>query len=442
MEETMDRRTALKIMGASLATAFTILGCKQGSNNSIIPITATSELQQSSSGKMTYRKDKILSQDISLLAFGCMRFPVLHEGQPEINEEKALALIDYAYQHGVNYFDTAWGYHQGLSEPFVGKALKKYPRESLFIATKMPTWLIDNVDKAKEIFQAQLDKLQTDYIDFYHLHSLASLNQYLKVYENSGVYQYLMEEKKQGRIKRLGFSFHGHKNEFPKIADQHNWDFTMIQANYLDWSEDGEFLYNEAEKRSIQSMIMEPVRGGMLATLNPEAVEIFQKADPNRSVASWAMQYIGSKPNVLTVLSGMTTMEQVEDNVKTFSNFQNITPEQQTVIDKALLAFLAVKSLPCTECKYCMPCPIGIDIPKVFNVYNELISKDQVPNPKGAKDAEYRKKSREFKWLFNQKISTENHPNRCISCNHCISLCPQHIDIAGQMRTINEILKG
>jgi predicted aldo/keto reductase-like oxidoreductase len=388
-----------------------------------------------------------------------MRLPLVEQGKPEIDEAKALELIDYAYKHGVNYFDTAWFYHQGLSELFVGKALSRYPRESFYIADKMPGRLIESLDHAKEVFAKQLEKCQTEYFDFYLLHSVGKTEDYTRVYEQYGVLKYLLEEKAKGRIKRLGLSFHGDKKDFTWFLDKHKWDFVMIQANYFDWKDgsddslqkdvnrrgvgDGEYLYTEVEKRGMPCMIMEPVRGGMLATLNPDAREVFREADPKRTPASWAVQWIASKPNVLTVLSGMSNMEQVKDNVKTLSsaNFHIMTDAEQQTVSKALAAFQRVKPVPCTECEYCMPCPAGVNIPMVFKSYNKCVSESQIPDlaAKGSKD--FKQKRKAFlasHFALDEKLRAD----RCTSCNQCLSLCPQHIPITDNMIKIKELVSA
>ncbi|MDR1758771.1 MAG: aldo/keto reductase [Bacteroidales bacterium] len=437
----ISRRAAFKYIGAGIAGAAAIYAGIHH-REKIGQLFSGNTRLSSENARMATREDKLYHHQISLLAFGCMRLPKIDRDKPDIDEVQAMDLIDYAYQHGVNYFDTAWPYHQGQSETFVGKALKRYPRKSFYLADKMPTWLIESLEQAKEIFETQLKKCQVDYFDFYHLHSLGSVETYNHVYEELGVYNYLKEEKEKGRIKHLGFSFHGHRDDFPYFADKHPWDFVMIQANYLDWEVDGEYLYHELEKRDIQAMIMEPVRGGMLATLNPEAVKILHDAAPDRSTASWAIQYIASKPNVLTVLSGMSNMEQVKDNVKTMSNFHLMTDKEQQVLDKALSAFLKVNPLPCTECAYCMPCPAKVNIPAVFHVFNQCVQEGIVPSVTGSKDTENQRKRKAFLAKLNRAVPGKNQPSHCTGCEICKTHCPQNIDIPAKMKELAAILKG
>lgn len=436
-EKKINRRTALKMMGAGVVGA---VGIYYGLESGLFKKVIRNAKDEDQILPVTTRKNRRNQDKVSLLGFGCMRFPVLEKGKSEINEELAIEMIDYAYQRGVNYFDTAWIYHEGMSEKFIGKALKKYPRESFFLADKMPTWLIDSLDKGTEIFQAQLDRCQVEYFDYYLLHSLGKPDVYDRVYEEYGLYEYLNQEKKKGRIRQLGFSFHGHRDNFPYLLDKHPWDFVMIQANYYDWDKDGKYLYNELVKRNIQCIIMEPIRGGMLATLNPGAVRILKRADSNRSVASWALQFIASKPNVLTVLSGMTHIDHVVDNVNTFTNFEPMMDNEHSIVQQALKEFLRLSPIPCTECRYCVPCPAGIEIPGIFGVYNQCVSQSYVPDITNTSDPEFKQKKRIFLGSFNDKIPRKQQADRCINCDQCIITCPQSIPIPDKLSEIATLI--
>lgn len=430
----MSRRKALKIIGAGIAGA---AGVYYGLNRGLFnKLSKSIEKEGDTLLPVTTRKNRRNGDDVSLLAFGCMRFPLIERGKPEINEELSIEMIDYAYKRGVNYFDTAWIYHEGLSERFIGKALKKYPRESFYIVDKLPTWLIDSLDKAKEVFQEQLDRCGVEYFDYYLLHSLGNPSVYEKVYEELGVLQYLLEEKKQGRIRQLGFSFHGHRNNFPYFLDKHDWDFVMIQANYYDWDIDAKHLYEEIEKRNMQCMIMEPLRGGMLANLNPGARRILERADSNRSIASWALQYIASKPNVLTVLSGMSHLDHVKDNLRTLSNFTPMTDQEHKTVQQALAEFRRLSPIPCTECRYCVPCPAGIEIPGIFGIYNQCVSQSNVPDINNPADPDFKEKRRVFLGSFDSKIPARQQAHRCIECGQCEETCPQSIQIIQRLKEI------
>lgn len=364
---------------------------------------------------------KGIEKNPSLLGFGCMRFPTLSPDKPDIDEVLAEKMIDYAYAHGVNYFDTAYPYHQGLSELFIGKVLKKYPRDSFYLANKMPSWLIKGPEDAKRIFEEQLKKCQVEYFDFYLCHALGE--EQFKPYLIPGVMDYLYEMKKQGKIRHLGFSFHDTHEVLDRIIHTYTWDFVQLQLNYLDW----EFInakkqYEIVEAYGVPCIVMEPVRGGTLANLCDKSIDIFKSYNPDVSAASWAIRYAASKENVMVVLSGMSNLEQTMDNVKTLSNFNPITEQDQKVIDQALEAYMDSQTIPCTSCGYCMPCPHGVDIPGTFRVYNQFaISKNR--------------------WQFTEEYGNnlkDKNADICISCGECLELCPQKIEIPTRMSEISE----
>lgn len=370
------------------------------------------------------RKWPSISKNPSLLGFGCMRFPTLEPGKPEIDEETAQRMIDYAYANGVTYFDTAYPYHYGKSELFIGKALKKYLRESFFLASKMPGWLLHSLEDAKRIFREQLSRCQVEYFDYYLCHALSRDN--IKPYEDYGVFAFLNEMKKQGLIRHLGFSFHDTPEVLEEILKKNSWDFVQIQCNYLDWTlQNAKKQYDLIEKSGIPCIIMEPVRGGSLANLSKEANEIFEASDPKSSIASWAIRYVASKSNVLVVLSGMSSMDQTKDNIKTMSDFHPITETEQNVIDRALSAFLKNRTIPCTGCRYCMPCPQGVDIPHMFRLYNEYALSHYADD-----------------FLDSYEEDFEHQATHCITCGQCIRKCPQKIDISNQMNKIKELFRS
>ncbi|MDR0927400.1 MAG: aldo/keto reductase [Ignavibacteria bacterium] len=454
-DKKMSRRSALKYLGiGAVGVAAVYCGVK------FTPLGEKADLEKSTLLSVIKRKDKVSDAQISLLGFGNMRLPILDENDKgSINEPLALDMIDYAYKNGVNYFDTAWFYHKGMSEPFVGKALKRYPRESFYLATKMPTPAIlgtdpnglvkstDPLERTKEIFALQLQRCQVEYIDFFFLHSLRSLAQFTESYKDTGGLEYLISEKSNGRIKRLGFSFHGPAEEFPALADQYKWDFCMIQNNYYDWSIDGKFLYDELNKRGIQAIYMEPVRGGMLATLTPQACKVFTDAAPDMSVASWAIRWCASLPNTLNVLSGMSTMEQVVDNVKTMSDFKELSEQDRKVIETALAAYNKTSPIPCTYCDYCVspPCPAGIHIAEVFRVHNECITEGNLPNlddlRNSSRDKKEFERSRRIYLGKMNKIPAKQQAVKCTFCRECLPKCPQDIEIADKMQEISTLIK-
>lgn len=363
-----------------------------------------------------------IDQNPSLLGFGCMRLPTLIPGEPAIDVAKAESMIDLAYQRGVNYFDTAYPYHHGMSETFIGNALKKYPRESFYLADKMPSWLIKSPEDAKRIFAEQLQKCQVEYFDFYLCHALS--RDAFKPYLIPGVMDFLYQMKAEGKIRHLGFSFHDTPDILETIINTYEWDFVQLQLNYLDWDlQDAKRQYEIVTSKNIPVIVMEPIRGGTLATLSDEATTIFKNANPEASIASWALRYAASKKDVLVVLSGMSNLEQVEDNLHTMSQFKPINESDQSVIDQALDAFLKSRTVPCTACGYCMPCPHGVDIPGNFKIFNGYqISKSE--------------------WAFLRDMNHLDESARasaCIACGECLSKCPQKIEIPTRLGEIADL---
>jgi len=369
---------------------------------------------------MEYRTMEKLGVSVSLLGFGCMRFPTI-EGK--IDEEKSFAMIDEAIKGGVNYLDTAYPYHNGESETFVGKVLKRHDRSKLFVATKLPCWDVKSIDDAKRIFNEQLNRLGTTYIDFYLLHSL-SRNSYNKMKE-LGVVDYVASLKEEGKIKYYGFSFHDSYSAFEEILKDRQWDFCQIQLNYMDTEEQaGMKGYKLAEEMGVPVVIMEPVKGGSLASI-PEAVrEPFIKLKPDKSMASWAMRYVGSLPGVKVVLSGMSTINQVLDNLDTFTNLEPLSEEEQKAVEEVTHLMRSRVKNGCTECRYCMPCPAGVNIPRNFRIWNTY----GVYENKGHTRWEWRS--------LNEKEKAKN----CIQCGQCEEKCPQGLKIREDLSKLQEEL--
>ena len=368
---------------------------------------------------MEYRELRGGKEKVSLLGFGCMRLPRLHPDKPEIDTELGQRMVDYAYSHGVNYFDTAYPYHEGLSESFIGAALSKYPRESYNLVTKLPTWLINGEADIEHYFNEQLQKCGVDYFDFYLVHSLNA--ERFETVQKLHIFENLCELKAKGKIRHIGFSFHDKPDVLERILAAHDWEFAQIQLNYLDWElQDARRQYELIEQKGIQCTIMEPVRGGMLATLTPEAVDCFQQANPNVSTASWAIRYAASLPNVLTVLSGMTNFDHVTDNVATMEAFRPLSQQEREVIDHALAAYRKAVTIPCTGCRYCMDCPAGVSIPEVFAAYNRYATS----------------KSRSMFEELYHALDAGQRADNSVACGTCLSKCPQHIDIPKHMTEI------
>ena len=384
---------------------------------------------------METRTDPKTGKKVSLLGFGAMRLPRISPDAPEIDEEKATAMIDYAHIRGVNYYDTAYPYHEGLSELFLGKALSAYPRASFFLADKMPTWKVKDLDSAKRIFAEQLEKCRVDHFDFYLCHAIgSSFESFTEIYEKTGVLDFLREMRRQGAIGHLGFSFHGTPNVLEQLLPRCDWDFTQIQLNYLDWDmQNAKKQYSLLAERGIPCTVMEPVRGGALVRLCPEAAALLTEAEPERSLASWAIRFAASLPDVLTVLSGMTEPEQVRDNIATMEHFSPVTEEEKALLGRAAQEYLSRGSIPCTGCRYCMDCPSGVDIPRVFAAYNQCAAANRLPLTYASKEnAAY------FRGVY-ETIPEENRPDHCRRCGRCEKLCPQKIHIAQRLREITEL---
>ena len=370
------------------------------------------------------RNYKNTDEQISLLGFGCMRLPKIDPEKSDIDKTKAQEMIDYAYAHGVNYYDTAYPYHEGKSELFVGEALKKYPRESFHLASKMPVWLVEKPEDTLKYFEEQLKKCQVEYFDFYLCHAL-NLDR-LEIIQKNHIFETLQKEKEAGRIKHLGFSFHGSVEALDKIAHAYPWDFAQIQLNYYDWDmQNAQQEYKILEDLGMPVVIMEPVRGGALNTLCPEALEMLKKADPKASPASWAIRFAASLPGVLTVLSGMTAMEHVTDNVATVDEFKPLTEEERVLLFKVADVYKKSKTVPCTGCRYCMDCPAGVDIPAVFKIYNQYCTTEN----KAAFVADY------------DALGESKQAHNCVACRQCCSQCPQSIDIPARMEDVVALAK-
>lgn len=368
---------------------------------------------------METRYFESIKDEISLLGFGCMRLPRLYEDRQDIDEAAAMKMFDYAFENGVNYFDTAYPYHDGMSETFVGKALKRYPRESFRLASKMPPWEVTCDEDVPRIFEEQLKKCQVEYFDFYLLHNMGEEN--YQIMTKHHAYEYLTKMKEQGKIRHLGFSFHDKPEVMERIVADHPWDFAQIQLNYLDWElQDAKRQYEILTSNGIPVIVMEPVRGGTLAKLSDRAAGLLKAENPEASLASWAVRYAASLPGVMTVLSGMSEFSQVEDNIRTMSDFQPLTDRERSVLEEALTAFKASGTIPCTGCRYCMDCPAGVDIPKVFGIYNQ-----------------YRMDQNPVSFLTSYGyLGNERQAHQCVSCKKCMEHCPQRIEIPERMKEV------
>ncbi len=360
---------------------------------------------------MEYRQFEKLGVSPSLLGFGCMRFPQNPDGS--ICEPEAEKMLDTAIQAGVSYIDTAYPYHNGDSEPFVGRVLKKYDRSRLFLATKLPVWNVKTLDDAKRLFQEQLDRLQTDYVDFYLLHCLDKEKWQLVL--DLGLIPYFEEMKKEGKIRFFGFSFHDDFEVFKTILTYRDWDFCQIQYNYVDTDiQAGDRGYELAEELGVPLVIMEPVKGGSLAALPEEVTEPFRSYKPDASISSWALRWVASKPNVKVVLSGMSDMEQVNDNLQTFGSFQPLSLREKELVADVAAAIKKRTKNGCTGCAYCMPCPFGVNIPQNFRIWNDLSMYGNVNRTRQA---------------YFKELEESARADQCQKCGKCEEVCPQSLSI-------------
>ena len=446
----ITRRNFLKMMGlGATATAAAMAGCSTEKSRNAITSTAPQ-------GEMTYRTTPSTGDKVSLLGYGCMRWPRLSEPAPDgnvIDQEAVNELIDYALDHGVNLFDTSPVYMQGWSEKSTGIALKRHPREKYYISTKLSNMHNYSREASIEMYHNSFKNLQVDYIDYYLLHSIGGgdgMGLLNRRYFDNGVLDFLLEERKAGRIRTLGFSYHGDVKVFDymlSIHDEIKWDFVLIQMNYLDWrhakeinqaNTNAEYLYGELEKRGIPAMIMEPLLGGRLAKVPDHIVARLKQREPQQSVASWAFRFAGTYPGVLTVLSGMTYMEHLKDNLNTYSPLQPLTAEELQFLQDTADIMMQYPSVPCTDCKYCMPCPYGIDIPAVFSHYNACLNEGRILN-KGEEG--YRTARRAFLIGYDRSVPRLRQASHCIGCGKCSPSCPQRIDIPGQLHRIDQYVE-
>lgn len=437
----MNRREFLKSIGAgtiAIGTAsISACGCEPSKPFANI-------------GEMTYRTNSSTGDKVSILGYGMMRLPMM-EGenrsrrQQNVDQEQVNKLVEYAIKSGINYFDTSPVYCQGKSEQATGEALSRYPRDKYFVATKLSNFdpSAQTLEGAKRMYQKSRESLKVDYIDYYLLHSVGgSIGEFNRRFVDNGMLDFLLKEREEGRIRNLGFSFHGSAELFDEMMNLHekyHWDFVQIQMNYYDWNntrennQDKSFrnfpqtahLYEQLEAHKISAVIMEPLLGGRLSKEVPEgSVREMKRREPDMSIASWAFRWCGTKSNVLTCLSGMTYMEHLEDNVRTFCPLRPLTDEEIEFVDDVAKRVLAIPNVPCTGCQYCMPCPYGIDIPGIFSYYNT-----------------HKMETDRFLAGYNGAIEPARQADHCIQCGQCQTHCPQHIRIPEKLAIVDEFVE-
>lgn len=367
---------------------------------------------------------------LSALGMGCMRLPVMAEDSEKVDQQAVNEMVDYAIAHGINYYDTAWGYHEGQSESVMGKALGRYSREKYYLTTKFPGYDLSNMDKVKEIFAAQLKKCGVEYFDFYLFHNVCEMNIDYYLNPKYGIYDYLMEQKKQGRIRHLGFSAHGSYEVMKRFLEAYGKDmeFCQIQLNYLDWTFQGAKEKVELLKEyGIPVWVMEPLRGGKLSSLNKEDEEKLKALRPQEGIPAWAFRFLQSIPGVTMVLSGMSNMEQLKDNIHTYEEEKPLNEKEMEILLEIAKGMVDKIALPCTACRYCVShCPQGLDIPSLLALYNEhCFTGGGFLAP-----------------MALSALPKEKQPSACIGCGSCQSVCPQQIEIPKAMADFAKKLEG
>ena len=443
--QNMSRREFLRRVGIGAGSAMALMAFEPFS------ALADDKKEKAVDNRMTYRVQHGSGEQISLLGFGMMRLP---NNQDEVNQ-----LVDYAIEHGVNYFDTAPMYMGGQSEVLTGNALSRFPREKFYVATKMSnqnrrSWSFDD---SKAMYERSLERLKVDHIDYYLLHGIGGGMDTLKGrFLDNGVLDVLLKEREAGRIKHLGFSYHGDVRDFDWLLDHqddYHWDFCQIQMNFLDWRHasmrggrrtdaDAEYLYDKCMKTGVQCVIMEPLRGGAFGRMAQELTDQMKAMHPDDSTARWAFRWVGSYPNVLTILSGMNRMDHLEENVKTFSPIDPCTEAENQLLAKIADQMSGFPIIPCTTCEYCMPCPYGVNIPDNFAYYSQAVNDHVLPLPEKTA-ADFAERKQLFVEGYQKALPDEKTwANKCQDCEECLSKCPQQIRIPNQLARIVETLRG
>lgn len=453
----IDRRKFLKVLGASAVTTTAALyGCSYQSDSAAI----NGSPGDTQTGEMTYRTSPSTGDKVSILGYGCMRLPTINntsarDTQDEIDQDMVNELTDYAIAHGVNYFDTSPAYCRGRSEHAMGIALSRHPRDSYFIATKLSNFSPDTWSRQASIamYHNSLKELQVDYLDYMLLHGIGmgGMEALKGRYLDNGMLDFLIKEREAGRIRNLGFSYHGDIEVFDYLLSRHDeikWDFVQIQLNYVDWKHakevntrntDAEYLYAEVSKRNIPAIIMEPLLGGRLSNVPNHIVGRLKQRRPTDSVASWAFRFAGSPEGVLTVLSGMTYMEHLKDNLRTYSPLVPLTENDKEFLEETAQLMLKYPTIPCNDCKYCMPCPYGLDIPAILIHYNKCVNEGNVPE--NSQEENYRKARRAFLVGYDRSVPRLRQANHCIGCDQCVHHCPQNINIPGELHRIDQFVE-
>ncbi len=447
--KSISRRNFIRLFGAgagSVAVSTSIISCASSDNGG----QSSAALGPIPKGQVTKKGVAGIDKDVALIGYGGTRLPMLESpkrGESPVDQEAFNELIDRALEYGINYFDTAPMYAQGWSESALGEALSRHPRDSYFIATKMSNQGLKEptLEKSKEMYYESFKRLKVDYFDYYLLHTVGRGEEsFNNRFVDNKLIDFLLEERKAGRIRHLGWSFHGSHEAFDHLLslhDKYHWDFILIQLNYYDWNHNlnVELLYNKLEKYKMPIVVMQPLQGGRLNNLPNHIVKKLKEQDPQSSVASWAFRFAGSKPLVFCVLSGMLHMEHIEDNIRTYSPLKVLTTNEEEFLEETAQLLAQYPSIPCNDCDYCMPCPYGIDIPNIFGHYNKCVNEGYVVNSK--MDENYKKARRAYLVSYDRTVEKLRQADRCIGCNECSKHCPQYIDIPKQLKRVNSFIE-
>ncbi len=449
------------LASAAVASSALLTACKKAVTKSADTLPS-----HDIEGDMTYRINHNTGDKVSLLGYGMMRLPTIDNGgsarermDAPIDQEMVNREVDYAIEHGVNYFDTAPVYCRGLSERVTGIALSRHPREKYFIATKLSNqnpslW---SRETSQQMFRNSLSELQTSYIDYLLLHAIGGGADALAAFNgrfmDNGILDWLVEQKRRGVIRNLGFSYHGDIKIFDMLLAWHDegryhWDFVQIELNYLDWdyasqmnpnNTNASYLYEELHKRDIPAVIMEPLLGGRLANVPTYIAKKLLAKEPENTIASWAFRFAGTPEGVLTVLSGMTYMEHLQENISTYSPLHPLTEDEERIllVDIARDIF-DLRAIPCTACNYCMPCPYGLNIPAIFAHYNKCLNNGEIVHEFDEHDSHYRRARRAYLIGYDRSVPRLRQAIHCTGCGQCREHCPQRINIPQEMRHIDE----
>ena len=457
MDDKMTRREALRGMflaGMGLAFCGPMLcDAARAANRPGAPAGLPGPWKEAPAGtKIDTRTWSKMGETLGMLGLGCMRLPTLGGGgggfgrNAPLDQEAVNAMVDYAIAHGVNYFDTAPAY--GESEKVTGKALARHPRESFKIATKISNMNgRATLEAGQQMFETSLKNLHVDYIDFLLLHNLQNMRGFETRFKNNGLFDWLLEQKAKGRIRHIGFSFHGTNDDLPGLVDLYDWDFVQIQLNYVDWKEmsrgwggssgttSAEYLYKYLESKGIPALVMEPVKGGQLANVDGNIAAVLKERHPDLTPAANALTFVGSLPGVMVTLSGMSNMEQLKENVSLFTGFKPFDEQEHNFMLTVADLLKSKGQIPCTACAYCMPCPAGVDIPGNFKIFNS--ASDALLSPNTGDKGVIEKRKAFLKAYQAQEEGVR--ADACIGCNACLRKCPQHISIPQHMQRIREL---